>query len=148
VRPLHQDRHHWHPIVEGALHLAAHRVLRILQPSLSRLVARLEPPAADDNERGGRALDGLLDGLGKIIAPLQRVDVLEDVLLAVAFRQSLVDAATGAHAVGAAVGEEEVASLLGPAAPTTGLTRPGCWSAGRCGAPTPWGRDPGGKLGE
>ena len=79
---LNQDRDYRDVPVERGCDFQAHEIIGIVEAACAGFVARLQPLVPDDCEQHMALVDALLDCISKIRSELDRVDVLEQMLLA------------------------------------------------------------------
>src|SRR5262249_9836963 len=91
--------------------LQPHKVRRIVQPppTARLLAADGEPLPPDEHQQGGALTQRVLDVVGEAHAHRDVIHILEDVLPAEACYQAVVDASRKRGAVGAPVGDEDLA---------------------------------------
>lgn len=89
---LDQSRDQPNAAIEGGFDLEADEILWIVEPPTTPPVANLHPLSPDDCNESVAGAHGVLDRLGEVHARLDRVDVHEDVFLAEALGELVVEA--------------------------------------------------------
>jgi hypothetical protein len=80
--PVDQDRNDADIALQGRLNLQADEVVGIFQATLPIMIGDREPTLTDQRQQHVAGPDRVGDHLGKLVAQLERVDILEDLLAA------------------------------------------------------------------
>ncbi len=92
---------------ECSLQFDPHEVIRILQPPLPCLVARIRPARTDDGEHGPALAHDAVQMSAKVLPQRNRIHILEHAGLAEFGHKPVIDAPRGIRVVVAAVADED-----------------------------------------
>src|SRR5262249_13538783 len=116
ARARDQNRYDLDAAAERSHDLGAHPIMRVIQATFARLVARLEPFRTDDGEQPGAHGETVVEHVGEILARPDAIDINEHVAGAEPALEVLRNAQRMRRAVVAPVIDEDLAShgLMAP----------------------------------
>ena len=89
-RAIHQDRDHADVARQGSLDLKPNEIIGVVKTTPPMLISDGQPPVTDERQQDITGADRSGDYLYKVIAQLDRVDILEDLPAAEAICQAVV----------------------------------------------------------